>query len=357
MSGGTWTITEQSIRPGLYINFVDAAIAQITGGARGVVGLPVFTYSGNAEAGKFYSLENEQEALDALGKENASVAIRILQGGAKEVLAYAVPAFEEADEAEAYISLRDEFEARHFNVFVYPAEVSATEQDNTVAWVKRNKKEGKHFMFVTGGTAAEDKDPEVGNARSIRLKDDYVVNLITGVVLSDGSELSSVQYASYIAGLIAGTQINKSITYAELPVVDVNKRLKNSEIKAALIAGSLVIVNDGRKIKIEQGVQTNSSESKRGKIRATRARQAIASDISATACDHYIGKLDNNADGQAALISAIKLYLETLEKENVLEGPQVKLDDRYESKGDSVYISVSYVETDSMERIFLTINI
>lgn len=356
MSGGTWTATEQSIRPGLYINFVEAAIAQITGGARGVVGLPVFSY-GEAEPGKFFSIENEQEAVDALGADGAKPAIRVLQGGAKEVLAYTVPNIAPETEEASYIALRDEFEARNFNVFVYPTEVSATEQDNTVAWVKRNKKEGKHFMYVTGGTLEEDKDPEVGNARSIRLKDDYVANLITGVILSDGTELSSAQYAPYIAGLIAGTQINKAITYAELPVVDVNKRLKNSEIREALISGSLVIVNDGRKIKIEQGVQTNSSESKRGKIRATRARQAIATDISVTACDHYIGKLDNNADGQAALISAIKLYLETLEKENVLEGPQVKLDDRYESKGDSVYISVSYVETDSMERIFLTINI
>lgn len=353
MAGGTWTGTEQKIRPGIYINFVQAAVDQITGGARGIVGMPIFDYSGTAEAGKFYTIEGEKEAKAIFGNTGAEPILRVLSGGAKEVLAYAAPEAETPD----YTTIRDEYEARDFNVFVYPEEVSAKEQDDAKAWTVRNKNEGKHFLFVVGGTAAEDQDVTAGNARSVRLKDDYVVNLINGVILADGTELHSGLYASYIAGLIAGTAINKAITYAELPVVDVNKRFKNSEIESALTSGSLVLVNDGRKVKIEQGVTTNSSEQKRGKIRAIRARQAVATDISYTATDNYIGKLDNNADGQAALISAVKAYLETLEKENVLTKPAVGLDPNYESVGDSVYLAVSYVETDSMERIFLTINV
>lgn len=353
MAGGTWTGTEQKVRPGIYINFVQAAVAQITGGARGVVGMPIFTYTGTAEAGKFYTIEGEKEAKAIFGSAGAEPILRVLSGGAKEVLAYAAPTAETPD----YTTIRDEYEAREFNVFVYPAEVESTEQDAAKAWTKRNKDEGKHFLFVVGGTATEDQDVTVGNARSVRLKDDYVINLINGVILADGTELHSGLYASYIAGLIAGTAINKAITYTELPVVDVNKRFKNSEIESALTSGSLVLVNDGRKVKIEQGVVTNSDASKRGKIRAIRARQAVATDIAYTATDNYIGKLDNNADGQATLISAVKAYLETLEKENVLTNPKVSLDSNYESVGDSVYLAVSYVETDSMERIFLTINV
>lgn len=357
MAGGTWTGTEQKIRPGIYINFVQAAVAQITGGARGVVALPVFEYAGTAEVGKFYTVEGEKEAKTIFGNTGAEPILRVLSGGAKEVLAYAVAPIQTPEVDYDFTTIRDEYEARDFNVFVYPAEVSAKEQDDAKAWTVRNKNEGKHFLFVVGGTAAEDQDVTVGNARSVRLKDDYVINLINGVILADGTELHSGVYASYIAGLIAGTAINKAITYAELPVVDVNKRFKNSEIESALTSGSLVLVNDGRKVKIEQGVTTNSNEQKRGKIRAIRARQAVATDISYTATDNYIGKLDNNADGQAALISAVKAYLETLEKENVLTKPAVGLDPNYESVGDSVYLAVSYVETDSMERIFLTINV
>lgn len=357
MAGGTWTGTEQKIRPGIYINFVQAAVDQITGGARGIVGMPIFTYTGTAEAGKFYTIEGEADAKAVFGSTGAEPILRALSAGAKEVLAFAVEPFVEPATDYDFTTIRDEYEARDFNVFVYPEEVSSTEQDAAKAWTVRNRTEGKHFLLVIGGTATDDQDVTVGNARSVRLKDDYVINLINGVILADGTELHSGLYASYIAGLIAGTAINKAITYAELPVVDVNKRFKNSEIELALTSGSLVLVNDGRKVKIEQGVVTNSDATKRGKIRAIRARQAVATDIAYTATDNYIGKLDNNEDGQATLISAVKAYLETLEKENVLTNPKVALDPNYQSVGDSVYLAVSYVETDSMERIFLTINV
>lgn len=356
--GGSWDATSLPIRPDLYINFENAALANIAGGARGIVGVPIFTYTGTAVSGKFYTIEDVTDANELVGAVNATPIKRVLEGGAKEVLVYAVPAkvLEETD-AEQYDALLDAFEAQQFNVFVYPTVVDALVQTSTKAWVERNRKEGKHFMYVAGGTAADDADIEVGNARSVILKDEYIVNLLTGVVLADGTEVQSADYAPYIAGLIAGTAINKSITFAELPVIDVTKRLKNSEIKNALIAGSLVIVKDGNKVRIEQGVTTDSDLSERGKIRKTRARQAISTDIPTTARDRYIGKVDNNPAGQAALISAIKIYLETMEINNVLMEPVVKLDPKRPSVGDSVFLAIAYTEVDSMERIFLTITV
>lgn len=363
-NGGTWDPISLPIRPGLYLNFVEAALAAIAGGPRGIVGTPVYNYGGTAEAGKFYTIEDEDYAVELFGANNAKQVLRILAGGAKEVLAYAVPDLESYDGvdddeklATQYIDIRDQFEARLFNVFVYPDVIAPLEVDATVTWTKRNREEGKHFMYVIGGTADEDKDPTVGNARSVRCKDDYVVNLINGGVDSEGTEVYSGVYASYIAGLIAGTPINKSITYAELPLADVNRHMKNSEVVTALTSGSLVIVNDGKKIKIEQGVVTNSDSTKRGKIRIMRARQAVATDIPTTARDRYIGKIDNNPAGQVALIAAIKSYLETLEINNVLMTPAVTLDPKRPSVGDCVFLAVSYVEVDSMERIFLTINV
>lgn len=355
MASGTWDPISLPIRPGLFLNFVEQALAQIAGGPRGIVAIPIFTFSGTATSGEFYTVENEKEANDLLGTASAKPVTRALAGGAKEVLVYAVPT--NADASEQYADMRDAFEARPFNVFVYPGETDASEQDATLAWCQRNRDEGKNFTVVFGGSAADDQDPTVGNARSIRLKDEYAVNLITGVVLGDGSQLTSAEYATTIAGLIAGTAINKSITYTALPVSDVTKRLRNSEINTALTSGSLVLVHDGRSVKVEQGITTNSDATKRGKIRIMRARQAVATDIPATACDHYIGKIDNNPAGQAALISAIKAYLETLEVNNVLMAPEVGPDPQRKSVGDAVFLTVSYVEVDSMERIFLTINV
>lgn len=347
-TGGSWNPTDLPKRPGLYLNFVEAAAAAIKGGARGVVAIPLLTYGAGATAKAFYTVEKEKEAQDLFGAANTASIRLALMGGAKQVLVYTMPA---EPTAEDYVDMRDAFDARPFNVFVFDQEADASEQDLTKAWVARNRDEGKHFAVVFGGTAEEDADPAAGNARTTRLKDDYVANLIDGGKVGT-TTYSSAEYAPYIAGLIAGTAINKSITYAQVPLDDVNKRLTNAQITAALEAGSLVLVHDGEKVKVEQGLMTSGK-----KIRAIRARQAIATDITKTAADAYIGKIDNNPDGQAALISAVKAYLERLEASNVLMNPAVELDPQFESVGDSVYLLISYTEVDSMERIFLTINV
>lgn len=348
--GGAWDPISLPVRPGLYINFVEAAAAQIKGGTRGTVGLPLFQY-GSAESGKFYTVEKESEAAELFGGANISPIRLIFQGGAKEVLVYTVPRATGEGEI-SYTAIRDEFESRNFNVFVYPGEVEAEEQQDARDWCIRNRNEGKHFMTVFGGTAEEDLDPSAGNSRSSRLADDYIVNLINGVVDVSGNTYSSAEFAPYIAGLIAGTGINKSITYTPVRATDAVKRLKNSEINTSLQQGSLVLIHDGEKVKVEQGLVTSKK-----KIRAMRARQAISTDIPKAAAESYIGKLDNNADGQAALIAAVKAYLERLELNNVLTDIQVTLDPERKSDGDRVFLLISFTEIDSMERIFLTIRV
>lgn len=349
--GGAWDPISLPVRPGLYINFVEAAAAQIKGGARGTVALPLFQYAG-AEAGKFYTIEKEAEAIQLFGAEAVGPIRLILQGGAKEVLVYTVPQVEGNVTPAVYTSIRDVFGSRPFNVFVYPDEVPAEERKATQLWCKDNREdEGKHFMTVFGGSLEDDLDPAVGNKRSTDLADEYAVNLITGVEIG-GTAYSSARYAPYIAGLIAGTGINKSITYTPVMAADVVKRLKNSEINASLQKGSLVLVHDGEKVKVEQGLVTGKK-----KIRAMRARQAISTDIPKAAAEAYIGRLDNNADGQAALISAVKAYLERLELNNVLTDIVVTLDPDRKSEGDSVFLLMGFTEIDSMERIFLTIKV
>ncbi|MGF9711623.1 phage tail sheath subtilisin-like domain-containing protein [Paenibacillus naphthalenovorans] len=349
MAGGSWSPTELPTRPGLYINFKAAAAAQIAGGARGIVAIPIKAFTGGTATAKtFYTVENETDAAALFGAANIQSIKFALQGGAKEVLVYTLPA---AAVAADYTDMRVAFDTRPFNVFVFDGEYSTTEQAATKTWVAANRSEGKHFAVVIGGNATTDADPTQGNSRSTLNADDYIVNLISGVTIG-GTAYDSSKFAPWVAGLIAGTAINRSTTYAPVPADDVTKRLTNSQITAALQAGSLVLVHDGEKVKVEQGLTTSVK-----KIRSIRARQAISNDTTKTAADAYIGKIDNNADGQAALISAVKAYLESLEVANVLTGPVVTLDPQYQSVGDSVYLAISYVEVDSMERIFLTITV
>lgn len=356
MAGGSWDPTTSQVRAGLYINFIEAAVAQITGGARGVVAVPVkVTTGGTAVAKQMYTVTNEKEAADLFGTANIQSIKFVLQGGSREVLCYAMPAYSADTTVQDHIDMRSAYDAYQFNVFVYDGEVTSTEQDSTLAWMKANKEEGKHFMVVFGGSSADDLNSATGDARSTRLADDYAVNLINGVKIGENS-FNSSQFAPYIAGLIAGTGINKSITFAVVPVDDVTKRFTNTQIKTSVTKGSLVLVHDGEKVKVERGICTSSTSAKLVKIRTQRARQAISLDITKTANDNYIGKVDNNVDGQKALIAAIKAYLERLAVSNVITNEiYVDLDSRYPSVGDEVYLEIRVTEVDSMEEIYLSI--
>lgn len=356
MAGGSWDPTSSKERAGLYINFVNTALAQIQGGNRGVVALPLSTYAGGtAEAKNFYTVETEKQASDFFGANNLTQIKRIFKGGAKQVLVYTMPPYAVETSAQDYIDMRDGFSAREFNVFVFDGEVTATEQDNTLAWMKSNKADGKHFSVVFGGSASDDAVPTTGDARSVRLADEdgYAINLINGVI-ENGVAVPSSEFAPYIAGLVASTPINKSITYAQVQVDDVTLRMTNAQIKTSLGKGSLVLVHDGEKVKVERGITTAQTGVK--KIRTARARQAMQTDITKTASDSYIGKIDNNEDGQKALISAIKAYLERLAVANVItQEISVGLDPQYQSTGDSCYLAIRVVEVDSMEEIYLNI--
>ncbi|PID16871.1 phage tail sheath protein [Sporosarcina sp. P34] len=357
-NGGQWDPLSLPKRPGFYLNFVERALAQVVGGPRGIVGMPIFNYTdGEIESGKFVTVEGEKEAITAIGKANAGPVLMALARGAAQVLVYAVP-MQIPESDYDYAGIRHAFESRPFNVFVFPGATTSAEQEATKDWTARNRKDGKHFTYVTGGSAEDDQDPTTGNARSVLLADDYVVNLINGGIDSSGNEIPSEEYAVAIAGLIAGTAINKSITYTNLPLSDVNKRLTNAETITALESGSLVLTNDGRNVKIEQGITTKSTASKAGKIRAMRARQAIATDLPEVAKDHYIGKIDNNPTGQKLLLAAIMQYLETLVLNNVLhEEIFAGLDPERKSEGDCVFLVIDAKEVDSMERIFLTFGV
>lgn len=348
---GSFDLTNLPKLPGLYANIVEAAANAIQSGERGVVALPLMTHSGTATAKQFYTVAADtlKDAEALFGAANIESIEFILRGGAREVLVYTMPS---APVESDYDDMRLAFDAKDFNLFVFDGEETALEQDNTLSWMQMNRTEGKHFMVVFGGSSADDADPSVGNARSVRLADEYAVNLITGVVIN-GEEYSSGEFAPYIAGLIAGTAINRAITYTPMQFVgDVNRRLRKSEQKTAIENGSLVLIHDGEKVKVLQGLTTDNS-----KIRTQRARQAILEDLERTATDRYIGKLNNNEAGQVTIMNAVMAYLTELGNQNVLVEPTVELDPNNASSGDALFLRIAFTEVDSVERIFVTINV
>lgn len=339
-----------STRPGLYLRFLQLAELQLAKKGVGIVGIPLVSY-GTAAAEAIFPIADIKDAETKFGAANIQ-SIKFALENAEKVIVFTLPTIDGTTVTEqiAYDKARVAFDTEKINVFVYDGIVSATEQDNAVRWVEQSKEEGRHFTVVLGCTdASEDLDPALGNARTALLNNEDVVNLINGVKI-DGVSYTSAQFGPYIAGLIAACPMNKSITFAKLPVDDVTKRFTYTQTKDALAAGSLVLTQTGTAVRIEQGLVSNG-----GKLRKSLIRQGVSNDVKFAIEEEIIGQKSNDKNTQLFVVSMVKKYLETLESDGVLSGITVKVSETFPSVGDSLFLDIAYTEQDSLEKVFLSI--
>lgn len=152
---------------------------------------------------------------------------------------------------------------------------------------------------------------------------DAVINFAADNIVVGATTFTSAQYCSRIAGLIAGTPMTISCTYAPLPEITSVDRLTKDELDAAIDAGKFVLYHDGAKVKVGRGVNslTTTTESKGAafkKIKIVETIDMIRKDIRMTAEDSYIGKYANDYDNKLLLVTAIKAYLTGLETSGIL---------------------------------------
>lgn len=363
MAGGSWTPGVDKIRAGIYTNFVKKASTRVSGTTGGVVAIALIKYSGIAQPNTIYefkSTDGNEVPLTTLGTDGAAVVKLAFLGGATTVIVYTVGKELVETGAPKYETAFSSLNTRAFDVFAFSESVPDSVLTAAVAWVKSSREEvGKHFLAVFGGDKTADADPTKGNTRSTLVKDRYVINLIVGGTIDD-VEYVSGSLAPYMAGIIASTPLNQSVTYKTTALTAVNTRLTPAQINTALAAGSLVLTdNDDGTIIIERGITTEIDSIVAGsnKIRKVRANIAIVTDISASANASWIGKVNNNSDGQATVIGGVKSYLNELVKSNVLfaDPLEVSLDPDHPSEGDQMFLFLRYKEVDSAEEIYLTI--
>lgn len=272
-----------------------------------------------------------------------------------------------------YIAALGAFETQDFHVLALDGISDAALRTSVVAWVKRLRTEGKGIISVLGGSAVEDTGATAVSTavtRSATIDFEGVVNVGVGGIL-DGISYSSAQTSAWVAGLIAGTALSGSTTYAASPFEDVTRRWTRSEQESAVKGGVFLLIHDGRKVKALKGINslvTLRVGQNKGwkKIRKIRVMDQITYDLMQTAEDNYIGKVNNTAEGRLALIGAGKDYLRTLATEGVIEstGYSVALDPRYYGSApamtpedDQVFLTWTADDTDVMEQIFGTFNV
>ncbi|MBU5445182.1 phage tail sheath family protein [Paenibacillus sp. MSJ-34] len=192
-----------------------------------------------------------------------------------------------------------------------------------------------------------------------------IISVKNGVVLSDGTTLTAAQATAWVAGATAGANANESLTYqAYEDAVDVEPRLTNSQIEAALRNGEFVFTQLNGRAVVEQDINSFTSFAPDkgkpfSKNRVIRVMDGLANDYKRIFEQFYIGKVDNNDDGRNLFrkecINQAQMYqdmnaLQNFDSQkdvNVLPG----------ADGDSIYVELYVQPVDSIEKIYAKVQV
>ncbi len=238
-----------------------------------------------------------------------------------------------------------------FDVLLYDGD-DGTVQQAMAAFVKDlAENHGRYCQLVVAGAETAFDSP-------------YVVNLTSGVTLSDGTALTPGQAAWWLAGALAGAGFNQSLTAATYPdAVSVNPLLTDSQIEQGLARGEFLLNADQGTVRVEQDINTLVTISQEmgasgRKNRVVRLWAAMANDIYDQFVRSFLGVVHNNDQGRSRLKAAILGYLLQLQ---AADGIQNLEPDDVEvlpgSEADSVTVNLAIQSVDSVEKIYMTMEL
>lgn len=305
--------------PSIEIVFKQAGITAIKRGERGVVVLILKDTMPSSYSNpiKMETIDEIPKTLSDFNKEQIKLAMIGYQNPPKQVIAYV-----EAADATDYSKSQNYLETIKWDYVAIPSmgltvdgkvdtDANTTLRANEFAtWIKQLRStKGIKVKAVLPHCPADSEG---------------IINFSTDNIKTASKTYTAAEYCSRIAGMLAGTPLTISATFAPLPeVVDV-PHLKKEERDAAVDAGRLILFNDGKKVKIDRAVNSfvttieNKGEDFK-KVKIVDIMDLIYDDIKTTAEDNYIGKYPNDYDHKCLLITAINGYFEGLELDGLLD--------------------------------------
>lgn len=289
--------------PQITIVFKSQGTTAIKRGERGIVAL-LLKDNGYTGYKEITSAGDIPSGLSASNKEQINLA---LIGGVKppkKVVIFCVGATTtEYDTALTY------FETVKFDYLAFP-DVAEVEKVTIGNWIKKCRNNlDKKVKAVLPDYAGDDEG---------------IVNFATTGIKANGKTYTHAQYCARIAGLIAGTPLTMSATFAVLPEVTDVPRLGITELSTGIDAGKFLLFHDGEKVKVARAVNSlTTTTADKGedfkKIKIVDILDLIHYDIKKTSEDNYLGKFANSYDNKCLLISAINGYYAQLEADGLLD--------------------------------------
>ena len=296
----------------------------------------------------------ESTAEAAAWPKGAAAADMLLAGEAlkkaKTVLVYKLPA--EHDEAALTAALAA-LKTISFQVLCYPYDGGSTDANKTAiaAWVEEMRSaEGVKCQAVLANHEADSE---------------AVINVVQGIKLSDGTELTVEQATAWVAGATAGASIatsNTGTTYTG--AIDVIPRMTKTEMEEAISAGKFIFkVDTAQNVSVVYDINSLTTITvEKGKMftknRLIRTIDNIANDVAKIFEANYVGKVNNNKDGRLLLKAALVDYFTTLQNMGAIQN--FETDDVTVIAGgdtDVVEITCNIQPVDSVEKIYITVNL
>lgn len=324
--------------PNVIVSFKEAGIAAIERSKRGIVALILeeeqsiideLTTNKNAIVGSaicgeaICGIETASEAIDnpfviytaddipsILSENNKDYITKCLLGYV--TTPYRIKVYLQAKGKEGTDKWQDSLKkiaTERFDYLSIPT-VEADQLETLLTWVKsyRENKYKKMKIVMPG----YDGDYE------------GVINFSNKYIKTATKTYTPAEYTARIAGLIAGTPLTISATYAPLnEVIDCDK-YDLDENDEKVNNGEFFIWYDGTKYKMSRAVNslvttTQGKQEGYQTIKIVDIMDMIYDDIRTTAQDSYIGKYANTYDNKCLLITAITGYLKELEGEGLLQ--------------------------------------
>ncbi len=319
--------------PSIEISFVEKATSAITRGERGIVMLwvkdalpalacnPVTVVSESDIPEGLSDTTVEQVKLAMIGYINAP----------KKVLVYCMGIAEDAETETVETGYRKAMTAAEtirFDYLAVPTVETDGKGEDIASWVKIMRETKKKKIKAVLPNVAADNEGIVNFTTENSIRTETVTGKDGKKTIVD-TIYTAEQYCARIAGLIAGTPMTISCTYAPLQELSDCTRLTDND--TPVDKGEFIIFYDGEKVKAVRGVNSfvttidGKGESFK-KIKIVEAMDMINDDIVKAAQDSYLGKYANTYSNKCLLITAISSYFAQLKRDDIISSYSVGLD-------------------------------
>ncbi|TDU16435.1 phage tail sheath family protein [Bacillus sp. BK450] len=172
-----------------------------------------------------------------------------------------------------YTAFLEAAETEYFDVIALPNNTSEQLKATFVAFIKRLRDDqGRKVQGVLPNYAADHEG---------------IINVTSGVLLEDGTEITPAKATAWVAGAAAGANFNQSLTFVEYEgAVDTLERLDNDQVEYRLSQGEFLFTFDARDrtVSVEKDINSLTSYTTEknktfGKNKIIRVLDAINNDL------------------------------------------------------------------------------